>query len=290
MSTDKSTKRQIVLAGLAFIVFWTILQTLCPYHLAFKEQADYFLLDRTFVLSFLKKPAFLSELAGGWLTQFYMLVGFAPVVQALLCVLVWAGMSVFLKREGAPSPYLVALVPAMLDGALSCVFEYPVSMTIGAVLAVWTAVACQSCKGRLQKPVELLTLLLGYPLIGASVFVLLVLFIYKNRRSLGYVLSIAVSLTAEIFLLRNIYMLTSAQAFVYPVVPGYYFGFTALIFAVEAGTLLAAIAGMSSDKRLRCFLMVICGVMVVVAFCLTIKPKEEWDIKISSLAYYGKWD
>ena len=76
MSADRSTKRQIALAGAAFIVLWTVLQILCPYHLAFKEQADYFLLDRTFVLSFLMKPAFLSELAGGWLTQFYMLVGF----------------------------------------------------------------------------------------------------------------------------------------------------------------------------------------------------------------------
>lgn len=109
MSADRSTKRQIALAGAAFIVLWTVLQILCPYHLAFKEQADYFLLDRTFVLSFLMKPAFLSELAGGWLTQFYMLVGFAPVVQTLLCALLWAGMSVFLKREGVSSPYLAAL-------------------------------------------------------------------------------------------------------------------------------------------------------------------------------------
>lgn len=290
MSTDKSTKRQIVLTGMALIVLWTILQTLCPYHLAFKEQADYFLLDRTFVLSFLRKPAFLSELAGGWLTQFYMLVGFAPVVQTVLCVLVWAGLSVFLKREGAPSPYLTALVPALLEGALSCIFEYPVSMTIGAVVAVWTAVLCRSCKGRLQKPVEFLALLLGYPLIGARVFLLLVLFFYRNRRSFGYVLFIAVFLTAEIFLSRNSYMLTSAQAFVYPVIPGYYFGHTALIFFVEAGTLLAILAGMSSDKWLRRFLTVTCGWMVVFAFCLTIKPKEELDIKISSLAYYGKWD
>lgn len=289
MSTDKSTKRQIILAGAAFIVLWTVLQTICPYHLAFKEQTDYFLLDRTFVLSFLRKPAFLSELAGGWLTQFYMLVGFAPVVQTMLCVLSWVGISVYLKREGASSPYLVALVPALLEGALSCVFEYPVSMTIGAVVAIWVAVACQSYKGRLQKFVELLALLLGYPLIGTSVFLLLVLLLYKNRRSLGHLLSLSVSLTAEVFLLRNIYMLTPAQAFVYPVVPGYYFGHTAVIFSVEAGTLFAALASMSSDKWLRRFLMVICGWMVVFAFSLTIKPKEEWDIKISSLAYYGKW-
>ena len=66
MSADRSTKRQIALAGAAFIVLWAVLQILCPYHLAFKEQADYFLLDRTFVQSFLMKPAFLSELAGGW--------------------------------------------------------------------------------------------------------------------------------------------------------------------------------------------------------------------------------
>ena len=289
MSTDKSTKRQIILAGAAFIVLWTVLQTICPYHLAFKEQTDYFLLDRTFVLSFLRKPAFLSELAGGWLTQFYMLVGFAPVVQTMLCVLSWVGISVYLKREGASSPYLVALVPALLEGALSCVFEYPVSMTIGAVVAILVAVACQSYKGQLQKFVELLALLLGYPLIGTSVFLLLVLLLYKNRRSLGHLLSLSVSLTAEVFLLRNIYMLTPAQAFVYPVVPGYYFGHTAVIFSVEAGTLLAALASMSSDKWLRRFLMVICGWMVVFAFSLTIKPKEEWDIKISSLAYYGKW-
>ena len=289
MSTDKSTKRQIILAGAAFIVLWTVLQTICPYHLAFKEQTDYFLLDRTFVLSFLRKPAFLSELAGGWLTQFYMLVGFAPVVQTMLCVLSWVGISVYLKREGASSPYLAALVPALLEGALSCVFEYPVSMTIGAVVAILVAVACQAYKGRLQKFVELLALLLGYPLIGTSVFLLLVLLLYKNRRSLGHLLSLSVSLTAEVFLLRNIYMLTPAQAFVYPVVPGYYFGHTAVIFSVEAGTLLAALASMSSDKWLRRFLMVICGWMVVFAFSLTIKPKEEWDIKISSLAYYGKW-
>lgn len=290
MSADRSTKRQIALAGAAFIVLWTVLQILCPYHLAFKEQADYFLLDRTFVLSFLMKPAFLSELAGGWLTQFYMLVGFAPVVQTLLCVLLWAGMSVFLKREGVSSPYLAALVPALLEGALSCLFEYPVSMTIGAVVSAWAAVACQSFKGRLQRPLELLMLLLGYPLIGAPVFLLLVLLLYKNRRSPGHVLLLAVSLTAEIFLFRNIYRLTSAQAFVYPVVPGYYFGRAALIFYVEAGTLLAALAAMSSDKWLRRFLRIICGLMVVFAFCLTVRPKEEWDIKISSLAYYGKWD
>lgn len=290
MSADRSTKRQIALAGAAFIVLWTVLQILCPYHLAFKEQADYFLLDRTFVLSFLMKPAFLSELAGGWLTQFYMLVGFAPVMQTLLCALLWAGMSVFLKREGVSSPYLAALVPALLEGALSCLFEYPVSMTIGAVVSAWAAVACQSFKGRLQRPLELLMLLLGYPLIGSPVFLLLVLLLYKNRRSPGHVLLLAVSLIAEIFLFRNIYRLTSAQAFVYPVVPGYYFGRAALIFYVEAGTLLAALAAMSSDKWLRRFLRIICGLMVVLAFCLTVRPKEEWDIKISSLAYYGKWD
>lgn len=290
MSTDKSTQRQLFLAGVAFLGLWTLFQTLCPYHFAFKEQADYFLLDRTFVLSFLKKPAFLSELAGGWLTQFFMLVGFAPVAQTLLCVLIWIGMAIFLKREGAFSPFLIALIPTFLEGALSCISEYPVSMTIGSVVAVWMAVACQMSQRRLQKPIEILALLLGYPLLGARVFLLLALLLFRNRKEPWYGLFLLALEIAEILLLRNAYMLTATQAFVFPIVPGYYFGHIAFIFAVEAGTLLAATLSVSSDRWLRRFLMIICGWMVVSLFCFTVKPKEEWDIKISSLAYYGKWD
>lgn len=290
MSTKKSTQRQLFLAGVAFLGMWALFQTLCPYHFAFKEQADYFLLDRTFVLSFLKKPAFLSELAGGWLTQFFMLVGFAPVAQTLLCVLMWIGMTIFLKREGAFSPFLIALIPTFLEGALSCIFEYPVSMTIGSVVAVWIAVACQMCQRRLQKPIEILALLLGYPLLGARVFLLLALLLFRNRKESWYGLFLLVLEIAEILLLRNAYMLTAAQAFVFPIVPGYYFGHIAFIFAVEAGTLLAAILSVSSDRWLRRFLIITCSWMVVSMFCFTVKPKEEWDIKISSLAFYGKWD
>ena len=42
MSADRSTKRQIALAGAAFIVLWTVLQILCPYHLALQGAGGLF--------------------------------------------------------------------------------------------------------------------------------------------------------------------------------------------------------------------------------------------------------
>lgn len=290
MSTDKTVARQIILAGVSFLGLWMVFQILCPYHLAFKEQTDYFLLDRTFLRSYFGKPAFLGELDGGWLTQFYILVGFAPAAQTLLCVLIWAGMSVILKKEGVSSPYLAALVPALLEGGLSCITEYPVSMTIGAVMAVWLAVACLTCDGRLRKAMECLVVLLGYPLIGARVFLLLVLLVYMNRRNLWFALGLAVLAVTEIILLSDVCMLTVGQAFVYPVVPGYYFRNTALIFLVEAGTVFIVVLNHFPAGLPRKVLDISCLFVVFASFCLTIRPDDEWNLKISSLAYYGKWD
>lgn len=290
MPNSRPDKWHIFTVCVAFASLWALLQTLCPYHLAVKEQLDYFLLDRTFAMSYFSRPSVLSELAGGWLTQFYILAGFAPAVQTLLSVLVWLGMSRFLKKEGVSSPYLIALAPALLDGALSCVSEYPVSMSIGSVIAVWTAVASRNCKGGLSKAVEYLALILAYPLIGSRVFLLLTLLLYRRRRDYGFGICLVVSVITEIFLLRNVYMLTASQAFVYPVVPGYYFRHTTLIFIVELGSALAIAGGLLKVKWLRSALGIFCVSLTLAIFCHTVRPKEEWDIRISSLAYYGKWD
>lgn len=290
MPNSRPDKRHIFAVCVAFAGLWALLQTLSPYHLAFKEQLDYFLLDRTFALSYFRSPSVLSELTGGWMTQFYVLAGFAPAAQTLLSVLVWLGMGIFLKKEGVFSPYLIALVPALLDGALSCVYEYPVSMSIGSVIAVWTARACQKCEGGLSKVVAYLALILAYPLIGSRVFLLLILLLYRHRGSHGFGLCLVVSVISEILLLRDVYMLTTAQAFVYPVVPGYYFRHPALICIVEVGSAFALALGLSNPGWLRTTLKVLCVSLVLAVFCLTVRPKEEWDIRISSLAYYGKWN
>lgn len=147
-SIPNKTRR---LAAHTLIVAWAVgayifFQTAYSYTFFYKEQNQLFLLSWEYVSGYLGKEAWLSSLAGDFLTQFYYYVYAGPAVYAALILITGLGAYVALRRLGA-SRLVACLVGLACEAALT-VFnfdpDYRTSSALSltgtvCVLLLWTA-------------------------------------------------------------------------------------------------------------------------------------------------------
>ena len=132
---------------LFFILCWGFFFWVYPYHLYLKEQLTLFVMHSDYITAYLYKPAFLAEMAGDYLTQFYLLIGGGATILTLMMALFWWGIRSVLKRLNIDRHAgLWALLPVIAEWALSCHIEYPLSMVIAITIAVWSSVAYTAIK------------------------------------------------------------------------------------------------------------------------------------------------
>ncbi|MBQ0025193.1 MAG: hypothetical protein KBT00_05670 [Bacteroidales bacterium] len=267
-----------------FILSGCFLFFFCPYGLVYKEQLILFESTRVF-----SKPAAIAELVGTFLTQFYIFRWAAVLITLLIAVLLWDGFRRVLNFIGAKHSAILSLAPAAAEMVLCCQYEYPISMTIGAAISVWMAVGCLNIKKPMAGTiVSIICALACYPAAGIHCLLFFItLWAGKGAKALQG-LGILACAAAYIWASGRLYLIDPAQAFAYPLITGSAIGNVYTLFATEVIALACiSVAG------LRCPAWAAASAVFVLAgtaLSLCRDGKTEYDLKISTLAYFGHWD
>lgn len=273
----------------AFALCWIALYFVFPYHLVYKEQISLFLSDWSFIAGLASKPGILAVVAGDFLTQFFIYRALAATITVATGVLLWGGFRLIFRKEGFPAPSLTALLPAVAELVLQTQLEYPLSMLAGAVLAVWCAYACISIPhSAVRRTVCAVAVAVSYPLFGAHAILLTIITGIHERKSPVVAVAFVLEYLVSMYIWSRIYLMTFVQSISFPVAEGYTLHAVFLFLAVEACAVLAYLAGM---LRLKGWIPAILAFCICSAgFRMMVRPHEEYDLKISTLAYKARWD
>lgn len=285
----RSDIRDSIISALFFALCWAYLFFVCPFHLVFKEQLTLFLCDSAYIGSLLAKPAFLAVLAGDFLTQFFIYRFAAATITILANVLLWDGLRRFLRREGSANAALCALIPTAASIALSCHLEYPLSMTISAAIAVWMAFGCSSIRNfTLRLSVASAVAIIAYPLVGAHSLLFIILEAVHERRHIACSVLLFVLGTVVVLLEGRLYNMIWQESITYPLIHGYSFRVALTCLVVEFAVISSFFLGYIKKNAV---LVTLLAVLVAGAVMNELNDaKKEYDLKISTLAYFGKWD
>ena len=282
------------------VVLWVILAALCcwaffffvyPYHLFTKEQTSLFSVYPSFVKTFFAKPAFVSEIVGGWLTQFFFYRGGGPTVITLLLVILYIGLWRSFERIGISRSMIWAAVPCIIEAALSCNIEYPLSMTFGSAVAVWLFLLCSLiCNRKAGIAVDLLLAILLYPAIGVSSFLFGILSAAKYFSTRQFAASAACIALCGLMPLAwsRLFFMPPAQAYCYPVVTGYMTSHVYMFLTMPSSVCLAYIISRFTSHWA---FSTVAGVLSLAA-CLWLSAdfENEYLYGMSCEAYFGNWN
>lgn len=283
-------ERATSIASIAlFTLCAAVLFFVCPYHLVFKEQIVLFEFDSSYICEILGRPAFLAVLIGDFLSQFFIFRWAAVLITLAVCVLFWDGIRRSVKFCGISESSAIATLPVAAELVLCTNFEHPLSMTIAAAIAAWAAFGCIKINNRtIRTIVVIITALCAYPLLGTHCLILLALIALKRTNK---IFSVAIALICGVAIILGegaLYLLDPLQSLVYPLMTEYHTQLTWLVLAPEV-CLLAA-AGLNA-LHLRGWIIVCIAILgTSLAYCKAINAKEEQELKMSTLAYFGKWD
>lgn len=260
-----------------------------PFALVFKEQTVLFEFSREYFWEIFSKPAAIAELAGTFLTQFFILRWAAVAITLLVALLLWDGMRRALQLAGAEHSQLLALAPTAAEIVLNCQFEYPVSMTIGAAIAVWIALGCLKLKkNKAGAVVCAFCALACYPIAGIHCLLFfIIIWAGWGRKPLSGLGLLAIW-AALVIGFGKLYLMSIEQAFAYPLVTGSAIGNVYTLFATEMLAIICFIAA-----GMRCPAWALSAVVLLCtgsALFLFRNSKTHYELKISTMAYFGKWD
>lgn len=299
---DEYSHRNCLKKGIAigvpclfFATVWVFFQWVYPYHLFFKEQLTLFVMQRSYVLSYLAKPAFLTQALGDFITQFYILSGGGATVVVLTCLLLWVGIRSTFKRIGFRTPGVWALLPVLAECVLTCYIEYPLAMTLGAVVSVWTFVVLSSCR---NLPARLglmaLALVLLYPLVGAPFFIfacLAVFYAYQTTKTFRAPLLLVVLGLGTPWAWGLLFHLTPYQAYFYPIVEGYMMRHHFLYLITEGTLVCLLLVSVWKQQWVRFTVgCILAAALVIVGATKTYQPKEELLLDLATNAYFNRWE
>jgi hypothetical protein len=201
-----------------------------PYHLFFKEQIQLFLLTAGYFLSYFQNPAWLAGYIGDFLTQFFYLRGGGATVLSIVLLVEWASIINIQHAFGLTDrrvllSVLLSLVPIGIACYLHTGVSYPLSMSVGVILVlaaflVYTRIGAK--KSALACGVLVLPAL--YTMAGMPFFLFPALVISyeisrRRIRPLYWLLLLTIA-GAFPFIMKPVYLLTTRQAYIYPLKTG----------------------------------------------------------------------
>lgn len=242
----KQQRWQVATIVVAMVACWCWFAFGAPYTLYTKEQYVLFVADRAAIADYFARPALLASIVGDYLTQFYLLVCGGATILTLALALLWWGVRSVLRRFGAEplTASVLALLPMATEVALSGHIEYPLSMTLGAVMAVWSFVAwVRMREGAPKYVVAVLLIAVLYWLAGAhaALFALCsALWAWrKGRKVWSGVMLMAVAGTIAV--VGQIFYLPMSQSYCYPLIENYMLQHCYLFLLTEAAVVVALV-------------------------------------------------
>ena len=176
----------IIFVPLFFIACWIFFFHLYPYHLYYKEQITLCILQPDFLQTYFQKPAFLSEICGDYLTQFFLWTGGGSTILTLTFLLTWLGIRTALIRTGIiHHASLWALLPIIAEWGEACHLEYPLSMSLGLLFSVWIFTLITFCTSiRTRNVLHTILFFILYCAVGAHFFAyVLIAIVYEYKHS-----------------------------------------------------------------------------------------------------------
>lgn len=294
MKTNRTKQQlwlQVMMVAVAMTAGWCWFAFGVPYTLYTKEQLVLFVADWAAVAEYLGRPAILSSIVGDYLTQFYLLIGGAATILSFFMLLLWWGTRTALKRFGAGtlSATACALLPVAAEVALNCYVEYPLSMTIAAVIAVWSFVVWTKMReGASKYIIAALSIVALYWLVGAhtAIFVLgCVAWAWKEGRRVWSVVMPAVAAGA-VALWGELLYLPLSQSFCYPLIENYMLQHCSVFLITEAASVVALVGA-----RGRAWLgALVATLMAVVGVAMITDRTQEYWLGMSCEAYFNRFD
>ncbi len=294
MRTNRTKQQlwlQVMIVAVAMTAGWCWFAFGVPYTLYTKEQVVLFIADWTAVSDYLARPAVLSSIVGDYLTQFYLLIGGAATILTLLLLLLWWGTRTVLRRFGAGALNATAwaLLPVAAEVALNCHIEYPLSMTIAAVVAVWSFVAWTKVReGASKYIVAALSIVALYWLVGAhtAIFVLgAAAWAWRKGRCVWSVAMPVVAVGA-VALWGELLYLPLSQSYCYPLIENYMLQHCYVFLLTEAAFVVALVGA-----RSRAWLGVLAvALTATVATAMINDRTEEYWLGMSCEAYFNRYD
>lgn len=282
---------QVIMVAVAMAAGWCWFAFGVPYTLYTKEQLVLFVADMAAVSEYLGRPALIASILGDYLTQFYLLIGGAATILTLFMLLLWCGARRVLRGFGA-SPLAAtawALLPVATEVALNGYLEYPLSMTIASVMAVWTLAAWMCLReGTVKYIVAFVLAAVIYWLVGAHVAIFAlgaVLWMWREQHRVLGVLMLAVS-AVVVAIIGVAFYLPISQAYCYPLIENYMLQNCYVFLATEAAFVVAIVAA-----RSRAWLGALATAVVAVVGVLTIADRtQEYWLGMSCEAYFNRYD
>ncbi|WP_291530480.1 DUF6057 family protein [Bacteroides sp. UBA939] len=265
--------------------------TFCyPYHLHFREQTTLF--TGFDIAQYLQKPAWISEMFGDYLTQFFLLRGGGGLIIACVLFLLWAGFYSSFRKMKLHNAGCIAWLPVAAEWVLSCYLEYPLSMVIGAVVSVWTFRILSEIRNQIVfRFCCIVFAIILYISVGVHflLFILLsVIYDFKRNKSWLFPLLLLVLSFLTMYIAGHFFYLTTKQACFYPIIEGYLLSKPFVYLITEATLLIAIFLGQIEIKQCVLYILTVCG--LVSGICVTSNWKEEYDLGFMCEAYYGRWD
>ena len=282
---------QVIMVAVAMAAGWCWFAFGVPYTLYTKEQLVLFVADMAAVSEYLSRPALIASILGDYLTQFYLLIGGAATILTLFMLLLWCGARRVLRGFGA-SPLAAtawALLPVATEVALNGYLEYPLSMTVASVMAVWTLAAWMCLReGTVKYIVAFVLVAVIYWLAGAHVAIFALgaaLWMWREQHRVLGVLMLAVSSVVGAIIGVAFYLPIS-QAYCYPLIENYMLQNCYVFLATEAAFVVAIVAA-----RSRAWLGALATAVVAVVGVLTIVDRtQEYWLGMSCEAYFNRYD
>jgi hypothetical protein len=216
----------IATGGIFIVCCFSLFYFVFPYHLFFKEQMQLFLLTADYFISYLKNPAWLAAWSGDFLTQFFYLRGGGATVLSIVLLMEMVLIINIQRAFGLTDrrvlqTILLSLVPVLIACYLHTELFWSLSMSVGVILVLAVFLLYTRIDAK-QKALAfgLITLPVLYILAGAVFFLFPVLIICyeinRNRVRLLYWLLLVAVAGFFPFMMKRVYLLTTKQAYIYP--------------------------------------------------------------------------
>ena len=280
---------------LFFIACWIFFFYFYPYHLHYKEQITLCVLQPDFLQMYLQKPAFLTEICGDYLTQFFLWTGGGSNILTLTFVFIWLGLRIALRKTGITSHVsLWALLPIVAEWALSCHLEYPLSMSLGLMCSVWAfLLSTLSTSTRTRGILHVVMLIILYCAVGAHFFAYVILAtVYECKQFNNYKLSFFLLLISLLIPIGGsyFYFLTPRQSYFYPLISGYMLRQPFVFLLTEGFLLLSLIPVFISRQYKQWIALFTVLTLGTITITKAYNASEEKTLAFSSEAYFGHWD
>lgn len=296
MKKKRDVTLDVVFAALMFIAVSVFFIVNAVYRLEFKEQISIFLLGADRIGWYFNNPGFIATISGDWLTQFFISGTGAVAVSILLLATLLGGLARFFRLTQPERPVLwtMLMIPVILEGYFLTFPNYPVSATVGLLMAVWVACALSHYKeSKWSALLYGLSVPVVFVLAGGNALTLAFLLAYSKRKEgIRPILYIIIGLIV-MMICGWFYNLTLLQTFLWPVSPGYIIPDKLLLLSEPLIIIIMAVLSSLVSRIGMSFVRV--GLLTVlmlggVSFLVFSDERElEGVVKIGTMAYREQW-